>query len=196
MSALSGAREANPRTGRHPGFTRLETSVLGHSSNALPVAPWKAEDFPWQTRDLLRLAWLTIIGAIGLSVSWYGCSGQANFHSQILWLATGIGALAIAGFGAFSWILVGVREVHREMRDLMNVIRMGVPDQTIAEPVHPGNAGTVAGEVAVEPGYVIGASMTRAHRSDCPLVHGKSVAPISDADIGRLGLAKCGVCAQ
>lgn len=197
MTTLSGGRVENRPVGRRPSPAPRVGSAVTPRSAAAQRALWSAEDSPWQIRDLLRLGWLTALGGIGLGVSWYGCAGEANFHRQIAWIAGAVGALLIAGFGMVSWILAGMREVHRETRELTNVIRVRKLHQTVTAPDEfLADAAPVTAQIVRDAGYVIGPSMTRVHRTDCPHVQGKAVGPISDVDIARLGLAKCGVCAQ
>ena len=186
MTTLSGTKVV-ARTG---GASRR---TPGRSAASARLARLAAEDFPWDVRDVFRLLWTTAVGLVVITVCWYGSSGEANFHRQVVWLAAGIGGLLIAGFGMIGWLLAGLRNVHREVFDVVDTIRVERLHQTLDLNLDDEIDADGADEVG---GYVIGASMTRVHRRDCPLVKGKSVGPISEADIERLGLDKCGVCAQ
>jgi hypothetical protein len=188
MTTLSGAKVTRLSGAASPAVRRAP----GRNATSARLARLAAEDYPWDTRDFFRLLWVTCIGAVAIAVCWYGSSGEPNFHRQIVWLAGGIGGLLVAGFGMVGWLLAGLRNVHRETFELMDVIRV--------QRLHhsPEVDGFDADEDMSEAadGYVIGASMTRVHRGSCPLVKGKSVGPISEADVARLDLAKCGVCCQ
>ena len=167
------------RTGRRAGSAR--------------VAKWAGADSPWTMQDLLRLTWMSGLGLIGIGVCWYGISGQATMHRQLGWLVGAVAALTVAGIGMVGFLLAGLRAVHAETFEVVTEIRR----DRLGEDVDAIDdlAPVVAAPVALaSAGYVTGASMTRVHRPDCPHVRGKQVGPISENDIARLGLTKCGVC--
>jgi hypothetical protein len=150
---------------------------------------------------MIRCATIVFVGLIALAACWYGISGQANYDDQVPWLVGAVGALAVSAFGIVGWLLAGIREVHREMNDVLTEIRTDrlgheLPTTTdsfdVAYPVaHAG--GAVAGPVDTAT-YVTNASMTRAHRPDCQHVEGRAVETIDAAEIERRGLTYCGVC--
>jgi hypothetical protein len=188
MTTLSGAKVARLAGPIGPASRR----VPGRNATSARLARWAAADSPWEARDLIRLLWISSIGVVAIAVCWYGSSGEPNFHRQIVWLAGGVGGLVVAGFGMVGWLLAGLRNVHRETFELMDVIRV---ERLHHSPAIDGFDSEDDVSDAVD-GYVIGAAMTRVHRGSCPLVKGKSVGPISETDIARLDLAKCGVCCQ
>ena len=155
-----------------------------------------AEDSPWAMRDILRLAWAAGLGLVGLAVCWYGISGGRTLGQQIGWLVGAIGALAFAGLGMVGFLLAGIREVHAEMYALVSRIRTERLGENLDEvdDLEAETATPQQDSADHVDGYVMGTSMTRVHRADCPHVRGKVVEPISAADVTRLGLATCGVC--
>jgi hypothetical protein len=184
------------RATRAPAVSRPTPSGRRNPGRRPPRRP--PIDAPWLASDLIRCATIVFAGLIALAACWYGISGQANYDDQVPWLVGAVGALAVSSFGIVGWLLAGIREVHREMNDVLTEIRT---DRLGHEPLETSDSFDAAYPVAQAPQepvgtatYVSNASMTRAHRPDCQHVQGRIVEEIDEAEIERRGLTYCGVC--
>jgi hypothetical protein len=131
----------------------------------------------WGRRDLVMLALLYLIGAVGLVLAWYGSAAEADWRDDAKWLVTATGAVSVAGLGLLLWLVAGkvriaaaqraVRRGLLERREQRQLDRAVVP---VAETV------TAAG-------------MRRYHRPSCLLMNGKQAVATD-----RSELAACGVC--
>lgn len=137
-----------------------------------------------------------MIGLVGLATCWYGISGRAAYGDQVGWLVGAVFSLIFSAFGIIGWLLAGIREVHREMAEVMTIIRVETLHQTLEVPGSEFDlpAAAAARARVVTAGYVTNDSMTRVHRADCQFVQGRDVWAIDVADIERRGLTYCGVC--
>jgi hypothetical protein len=155
-------------------------------------------DSPWLASDLIRSGSLTFIGLIGLAVCWYGVSGRASYENQIPWVVGAVASVVVSGCGVVAWLLAGIREVHREMNDVLITIRAENLHQNIEEPIDDFVAAYAVAAPATQEApatvYVTNGSMTRAHRPGCQHVQGREVEEIDVEDIAKRGLKYCGVC--
>jgi hypothetical protein len=153
-------------------------------------------DSPWNERDFLRTTGFVVLGVTLLAVCWFASSGEADFQSQIVWVAGGAASIVVAGIGLGGWLLAGIREVHREMYEVtagMKTIVLHSPPEVMFDevddldrPVSPPAAGRAV--------YVIGAGMSRVHVPDCVLVRGKPTSEVGVPEILARGLGYCEVC--
>ena len=150
---------------------------------------------------MIRSATISFIGLVGLASCWYGISGQANYNNQLPWLVGAVGSLVVGAFGIVGWLLAGIREVHREMHDVMTEIRTDRLGETLSVPAdsftaeYSASPFETAEPVQVESRvYLTNASMTRVHRPGCQHVQGRIVNEINEAEIASRGLSYCGVC--
>ena len=133
---------------------------------------------PWDVRDLLALYATTFAGVLLVFLAWYEVSASTRLASQVRWTNVGVAGVIVLGAGNLFWLLRGRRAAGQLKRRLLPLV--AVPEEGPA---------TVA---AVR--LVAGSAMTRFHRSDCPLVAGKSVKAVSEAAHRRAGRQPCGVC--
>jgi hypothetical protein len=139
-----------------------------------------------------------VFGLIGLASCWYGISGEANYNNQVGWLVGAVGALVFSAFGIVGWLLSGIREVHREMIEVITVIRTENLHQPLELPADSFAVSLSAAAPATAPAkdltFVTNASMTRVHRPGCQHVIGRVVEEIEPTELARRGLTFCGVC--
>jgi hypothetical protein len=190
--------------------TRYTRAATGSSATAIagyrrprPASRFAQLDSPWAERDLIRSTGLLAVGLIVLAICWYGVSGEANFHRQIVWIAAASGGIVVAVIGLASWLLAGLRTVHNEMHEVAEAVRVAVLGDSPAMPVDYDefadlDGADLDGPEAARPEreaiYVIGAGMTRVHLPSCRLVRGKLASEVSRSDIEARGLRYCEVC--
>jgi hypothetical protein len=141
------------------------------------------DDAPWRTGDLVRAAGLAAAGLTGLSLTWYGASAQPDWADQLPWASLGVAATTIALLGLVSWLVAGLRRVHRLRREVLPLL---------AASAAPRRSASAAAVTPIGTALVTAPGMTRFHRPACPLAAGKPVQPV-EAD--SAGLVPCGVCA-
>jgi hypothetical protein len=188
MTSMTSRRVAS-----HP---QLRAGMLPNPAMAR-AARWSSDEWPWQGQDVIRVAWMTLLGLTGLGVCWFGASGAADFQNQINWIAGAAAALVLAGIGMIGWLLAGFREVHRASHQVATVLRTDYLHLTMANALDddltsPARSAAVPSQSPDT--YVVGPAMTRAHTPDCLLVRGKAVVEIAAADIRWRGLESCEVC--
>jgi hypothetical protein len=140
---------------------------------------------PWRADDIVVLYVTGFVGAVLLLVSWWGASGTTRLGSQVAWVNVGVAGLIVSGTGIALWLLHGHRAVGERQRLLLADLETAPPPDTApaSVPVGEGDAAVVAGS-----------RMTRYHRTDCPLVAGKSVRRASRDVHERAGRRPCGMC--
>lgn len=164
------------------------------------AAQFATDNSPWEPSDFVRLSVALAASGLGLVVCWYLMSGKANWHDQIPWFAGAAFSLLIMGVGVARWLLAGIREVHAalyEVTEAVCVERLGLQPRAIGMPLDEQDAVSDASSTrsTTASAWVTGTGMTRIHRPDCPMVAGKDVWPIENADAVQAGLTACGVCA-
>jgi hypothetical protein len=94
-------------------------------------------------------------------------------------LVGGIASVAASSICLAYWLLSGLRTVRLETARLFGVV---IPNRAAA------GVGARSGRL------VTAAGMRRYHRSECPLVAGKTVRELDAATIAAEGLRECGAC--
>ena len=155
---------------------------MGSGSASAPTQRWSRG--PWHRGDRLRLAFLTLTSAGGLSLCWWMVAGATDGVTQLAWTEAGIVALIVGAAAETAWLVAGHRAVSRLKRALTAQLA------TVATAMEPQRraAGPDGGAVCAGP------RMTRYHRGGCPLVQGKAVVWGSVEENVRAQRRPCGVC--
>lgn len=138
---------------------------------------------PWQTGDVGRSLVLGAAGLVALGACWYGASYETDLRAQVGWILGSLLSVAVFVLAAVLWLLAGLREVRRGVREL-DVDKRSVFG--LAE------KGTVGSAVHDADEFVSGTGMTLAHRRTCLLVRGKQVDVVAGPEL--LALRACDVC--
>lgn len=141
---------------------------------------------PWNFGDQLRLGVTTLVGAVGLLVSWVLISGEPIWTSQIRWLAAGVTAIIVAGVGCGLWLLQGLRQVRERKRVILT--HMVALTTMVPLDLDDGTLDAAGRRRCTAP------RMTRYHRGACLLVQGKPVVWSSALEHEQDGREPCGVC--
>lgn len=144
------------------------------------------DELPWRKRDLVRVAVLVVLGAVGLGLCYFIVSGEPDPATQLRWTVGAIGATAIGALGMVGWLLAGVRAVRAEKRVVVEELLLRNAPLARSQP-----APRAAGGASV---FVSASNMTKYHGPDCPLARSKSLHEVTVDEIARAGLAPCGVC--
>jgi hypothetical protein len=145
--------------------------------------------------DATRSSSIVVLGLVGLTICWWGASGQANWHDQSSWLAGAVASTALAAVGTSRWLMAGLRNVRLAKRELF--AELGA--QGFLEPgvrtAEASERGTSTADRAAE--FVASPTMTRFHRPECILVRNKpQVAGLSPREIHDRKMRECGVCVR
>jgi hypothetical protein len=164
--------------------TRPATRGVTSRPTAEQRSLWSAEDV---TRGVLALA----AGGIIIVVSWYVCSGDANFNHQIGPLDAAVGGMVLVGLGNVMWLLRGRRAVGERRRVLLS-------DPVTAS---SGSVGTVrnvsdlsANDADADEFFLAGKGLLYFHRPECTLAAGRTWSGATRAVHEEQGRRPCGVC--
>lgn len=135
---------------------------------------------PWVRRDGVVLSTVLLAAVVGLLVSWAGVAGSGDLNGQAGWLALGIAALLVGGFGMVFWLAQGTHEIALLRRGALAEIDRRRSSPTPAVPARA-DFGTVAG-------------MRRYHRGDCQMLIGKDVHFAAATAHAESRLTSCPIC--
>jgi len=135
---------------------------------------------PWR-REIAVVAGLgTVLAAALIIIAWVVSSGESRFSHQISWVSVAITGLIVAGVCNVFFVLTA----RQAMRT--RAMRLGggaaIDDEQLVA------------AAADDDRLVAGRAMTRYHRPDCILVHGKNVRAAARALHEKRGRSACGVC--
>lgn len=137
---------------------------------------------PWRRRDLTVCGLLAAIGVAGIVACWFDATEEAVWREQMGWAIGGVVFSGLVLLAGGLWVLVGLREVRRALRELHRDQRAAFGLTRVRGAASPAAPGPIV--LAL----VTAAGMTRAHRADCLLMRGKHPVPAPDA------LPSCGIC--
>lgn len=148
---------------------------------AAPVAERSGPDgeWPWTRSDVVRSGIWTLVGLVVLVVCCVGISRAKTYDDQLVWVAVGAVALAVALFGGVRWILRGMRVVRGTRRDVLTELARVTADE-------PAVAEVDSRSVHFTP------AMSRFHTAACPFARGKDLAAVSRSEVGER--RPCEVC--
>jgi hypothetical protein len=132
-------------------------------------------------------------GGIIIVVSWYVCSGDANFNQQIGPLDAAVGGMVLVGLGNVMWVLRGRRAVGERRRALL-------PDPVMTATGSVGSVRKVSDHSANDADadadelFVAGKGLLYFHRPECALAAGRNWSGAPRAEHERQGCRPCGVC--
>jgi len=148
-------------------------------------------DGPWTLRNVAHLGTCSLVGVVTLLVSWYGAADTGSWSRQMLWLAIGVSGTLLAALGCVAWLLGALRRVRNESRALVGSFSQRINPESSKAGSRPSRP---LGERAAAESFVVGAGGRYLHRSDCPLVRGKPLLPVSQYQGEPELLGRCGVC--
>jgi hypothetical protein len=131
-----------------------------------------------------------VVGSVLLVVAWLRASGAASLAAQVVWLDIGVAAVIVAGVGNVAWVVSARRAIVASRRRIAEGVLAAARPSGDRD-----SAGASSGrpEPSGAP-FMAGPEMTRYHIATCPLVAGKPVSPVTEADHSRRGLRRCDVC--
>lgn len=144
-------------------------------------------DSPWIKRDFAKLMFWQLVGLVGITITWIGCSGALDFRDQAIWTSFAVLAAALAASGGVAWLLTGLAAVSRERRqlraDIAALYGFTARADANSDPTEVGRAGLVTAD-----------GMRRYHRPSCDVVRGKPVRPARVSGQDAEDLKPCGMC--
>jgi len=137
---------------------------------------------PWRVTD--AVTWCALVAGAGvlLLAAWWGASGTAVVHHQVVWLNVGAVSVMLVGTANVLWLLSGRRALGERKRGLLDRVdaRFGTHRAAVLE-------------AACQP--VTAAMMTRYHRPGCQFAAARGGLKAADRDAHeRQGLRPCVVC--
>ncbi len=136
-------------------------------------------DGPWRSRDRVIALGGCTLGLVGIAICGWAGSGEVDLSAQTHWLLGGILCVTVSSLSLAYWLMSGLRTVRGEMARVFVTVR----------PAYPAVAVTSGGS-----GFVTVPGMVRYHRSECPLVAGKTTREVDATAIVAEGLRECGAC--
>jgi hypothetical protein len=142
---------------------------------------------PWPLAELIRVYALNAAAVVVLLAAWWAAAGTVRNASQVTAIAVAVTAVVASGTANAVWLMVGRRAVgmrRTALRARLEAVVQALEDEAPA--AYP--------ERSVSPRSLVTLrKATRYHRSDCPLVSGKSTVVWSATDAASPRVP-CGVC--
>lgn len=167
-------------------LAELDETLVREDIHA-PEMPGAAGPMPWTIPQVLFAISSTGIGALLVTIGWFGASGQSRPSDQLGWFALAVCGVGAQGVGVGAHLLNGRRSIGSRLEVLQFSIWNGERVPALAAGVDTPRAGADS--------LVAGATMTRFHRPACPLVQRKAVATEPLRRHVERGRRACAVCA-